>query len=107
VSRTLIETDLPRLCEQWIKKFADLCGEIPLRLVNHEIHLINPNKQCNYCLLKCADHYKEQLLLKIEWYTTTGWWVPAMVWQAILMLCMSKKTPGVLCTVFDLRTAEQ
>jgi hypothetical protein len=88
--------------------FMDLCREIPLRLlplrpVNREIHLINPDKQYNYCLPKCVDHYKEQLLLKIEQYTTAGWWVPAMVQQVIPMLCVSKKTPGVLCTVFDLR----
>jgi hypothetical protein len=43
------------------------------------------------------------LLKKIERYTTAGWWVPASVRQAALMLCMSKKTPGVLQTVFDLR----
>jgi hypothetical protein len=63
----LTETDLLQLCEQWIEKFADLCGEIPLRLpplrpVNHEIHLIDPDKQYNYHLPKCMDHYKEQLL---------------------------------------------
>jgi hypothetical protein len=67
----LTDKDLPWLREQWIEKFADLCGEIPLRLwplrlVNHEIHLIDPDKQYNYHLPKCANHYKEQLLLKIE-----------------------------------------
>jgi hypothetical protein len=39
----------------------DLCGEIPLipplRLVNHEIHLIDPDKQYNYYLPKCVDYY--------------------------------------------------
>jgi hypothetical protein len=76
VGRTLTEDDLPQLQEQWVETFMDLCGEIPLRLVNHEIHLIDPNKQYNYCFPKCVHHYKEQLLLKIEWYTTAGWWVP-------------------------------
>ena len=79
----------------------DFCAEIPLELlplqaVNHEIHLIDPNKQYNYHLPKCTDHYKEQMLQKIEQYTTAQWWVPAMVWQAVPMLCVSKKTPGVL-----------
>jgi hypothetical protein len=76
MSKKLMVDDIPQLHEQWKNKVMDLCGEIPLRLlplrpVNHEIHLIDPNKQYNYCLLKCVDHYKEQLL-KIEWYTTTG-----------------------------------
>jgi hypothetical protein len=31
------------------------------------------------------------------------WWVPATVQQAVLMLRVSKKTPGILRTVFDLR----
>jgi hypothetical protein len=67
----LTDKDLPHLRKQWIERFVDLCGEIPLRLpplrpVNHEIHLIDPDKQYNYCLLKCANHYKEQLLLKIR-----------------------------------------
>jgi hypothetical protein len=58
----LTDKDLPRLHEQWIEKFVDLCGEIPLRLLpvrplNHEIHLIDPDKQYNYCLPKCANHY--------------------------------------------------
>jgi hypothetical protein len=101
VSRNLTQEDIPQLYEQWKERYADLCGEIPLgslplRLVNHEIHLIDPDKQYNYCLPKCTDHYKEQLLQKIEQYTTTGWWVPTMAWQAAPMLCVSKKTPGIL-----------
>jgi hypothetical protein len=53
VGRILTDKDLPRLRKQWIEKFADLCREIPLRLpplrpVNHEIHLIDPDKQYNY-----------------------------------------------------------
>jgi hypothetical protein len=108
VSRKLTIEDIPQLHEQWQERYADLCGEIPLRLpplrpVNHKIHLIDQNKQYNYCLPKCADHYKEQLLQKIKQYTTAGWWVPAMVQLAVPMLCVSKKTLGILQTVFDLR----
>ena len=84
MGRKLTGNDIPRLHEQWKEEFADLCREIPLELlplraVNHEIHLIDPDKQYNYHLPKCADHYKEQLLQKIEWYTTARWWVPATV----------------------------
>jgi hypothetical protein len=78
VSWKLTTEDILQLPKQWIEEFKDLCGEIPLRLpplrlVNHEIRLIDPDKQYDYHLPKCADHYNEQLLKKIEWYTTTGW----------------------------------
>jgi hypothetical protein len=81
VSQKLTMEDILQLREQWIEEFKDLCGEIPLslpplRLVNHEIRLIDPDKQYHYHLPKCADHYKEQLLKKIKQYTTAGWWVP-------------------------------
>jgi hypothetical protein len=84
VSRKLTTEDILQLRKQWIEEFKDLCGEIPLRLpplrpVNHEICLIDPDKQYHYHLPKCADHYKEQLLKKIKQYTTTGWWVPTLV----------------------------
>jgi hypothetical protein len=70
VSWKLTVEDILQLHEQWIEEFKNLCGEIPLRLpplrlVNHEICLIDPDKQY-YCLLKCADHYKGQLLKKIK-----------------------------------------
>jgi hypothetical protein len=49
VSQKLTVEDIPRLCEQWIEEFKDLCREIPLRLpplrpVNHEICLIDLDK---------------------------------------------------------------
>jgi 1-aminocyclopropane-1-carboxylate deaminase/D-cysteine desulfhydrase-like pyridoxal-dependent ACC family enzyme len=77
VSQKLTMEDIPWLHEQWIEEFKDLYREIPLRLlplrlVNHEIRLIDPDKQYYYCLPKCADHYKEQLLKKIKQYTTAG-----------------------------------
>jgi hypothetical protein len=108
VSRKLTMEDIPQLHKQWIEEFSDLCREIPLRLlplrpVNHEIYLVDPDKRYHYHLPKCTDHYKEQLLKKIEQYTITGWWIPTLVQLSTPMLCMSKKTLGVLCIVFDLR----
>jgi hypothetical protein len=38
---------------------------------------------------------------KIERYTTTEWWVPAVAHQAVRMLCILKKN-GTLRTVFNL-----
>jgi hypothetical protein len=71
VSRKLTAEDILKLYEQWKERFTDLCGEIPLRLlplmpVNHEIHLINPDKQYNYHLPKFTDHYKEQVSIKLS-----------------------------------------
>ena len=53
-------------------------------------------------MLKCPDALKEELAEKISRYTSTGWWVPATVKQAVPMLCGFKKN-GKLHTVFDLR----
>ena len=69
--------------------------------INHQINLIDPDKQINYHLLKCPDALKEELAEKISWYTSTGWWVPATTRQAVPMLCVLKKNRK-LCTVFNL-----
>ena len=97
---------LPELRERWIDKISDLVGGVPpklppWRLINHQINLINPDQWINYHLPKCPDTLKEELAEKISWYTNAGWWVPATVRQAVLMLCVLKKN-GKLCTVFDL-----
>ena len=54
-------------------------------------------------LLRASTHlHKEELAEKISQYTSAGWWVPAMVCQAVPMLCVLKKN-SKLQTVFDLR----
>ena len=73
----------------------------PFRQINHKINIIDPNKQINYQIPKCPDALKEDLAENISRYTSSGWWVPAMVCQAIPMLCVLKKN-GKLQTVFDL-----
>ena len=55
---------LPELREQWIDKISDLVGAVPpklppWRLINHQIKLIDPEKQINYHLPKCPDALKE------------------------------------------------
>ncbi len=94
------------LREQWMNKIIDLVSGIPpqippLRMINHEIKLIDPDKWINYRLPKCPDALKEELADKISRYTSAGWRVPAMVQQAVLMLCILKKSSR-LQTVFDL-----
>ena len=74
----------------------------PFHKVNHEINLIDPDKRIHYQLPKCPDTLKEELAENISQYTSAGWWVPATVRQAILMLCVLKKN-SKLRTVFNLR----
>ena len=70
--------------------------------MNHEINLIDPEKCIHYQLLKCLEHFHEELSQKMERYTTAQWWIPTVAHQAVPMLCMPTKN-SKLCTVFDLR----
>ena len=103
----LRDDDIPQLCRSWDDNITDLVSGIPLKLlpiweVNHEINLIDPEKHIHYRLLKCPEHFHEELSQKIERYTTAQWWIPAVAHQAVPMLCIPKKN-GKLCTVFDLQ----
>src|SRR6266481_198994 len=89
--------ELSVLREQWMNRIIDLVSGIlpqipPLRMINHEIKLIDPDKRINYRLPKCPDALKEELADKISRYTSAGWWVPTMVQQAVPMLCVLKKS---------------
>ena len=88
---------LSGLREQWLRKILDMIGGIPLRLpplceINHQISLIDPGKQITYCLPKCPDALKAELADKVSQYTDVGGWVPAMVQQAVPMVCVPKKS---------------
>ena len=77
---------LSALRESWMDKIVDLVSGVPpkvppFRMINHQINLIDPNKRIHYQLPKCPDTLKEELAEKISRYTSTGWWVPATVWQ--------------------------
>ena len=87
---------LSELRERWIDKISDLVRGVPPKLppwqlINHQINLLDTNKQINYHFLKCPDALKEELAEKISQYTSAGWWVPATVRQAMPMLCILKK----------------
>ena len=88
--------DYPSLRAQWMDKITNLISGVPPKVppfhqINHEINLIDPNKQINYQLPKCPDALKEELAEKISRYTSAGWWVPTTVCQAVPMLCILKK----------------
>ena len=67
----LRDDDIPQLCKSWDDNITDLVSGIPLKLlpiweVNHEINLIDPEKRIHYQLLKCPEHFHEELSQKIE-----------------------------------------
>ena len=100
------DDDIPQLHKSWDDNITDLVSGIPLKLlpiweVNHEINLIDPEKCIHYRLLKCPEHFHEELSQKIERYTTAQWWIPAVAHQAVPMLCIPEKN-SKLCTVFNL-----
>ena len=103
----LRDDDIPQLRKSWDDNITDLVSGIPLKLlpiqeVNHEINLIDTEKCIHYQLLKCPEHFCEELSQKIERYTTAQWWIPTVAHQAVQMLCILKKN-GKLCTGFDLQ----
>ena len=100
------DDDIPQLHRSWDNNITDLVSGIPLKLppiqeVNHEINLIDPEKRIHYHLLKCPEHFHEELSQKIERYTTAQWWIHAVAHQVVPMLCIPKKNRK-LRTVFDL-----
>ena len=69
------DDNIPQLCKSWDNNITDLVSGIPLKLlpiqeVNHKINLIDPKKCIHYQLLKCPEHFHEELSQKIERYTT-------------------------------------
>ena len=93
------------------ENYSDLLGPLPLKLppfceVSHEIPLIDESKQLKHRLPKCPEAFHSELARKIEWYTTTGWWVPAAAKQVTPILCIPKKN-GTLRTMFDLRQQKE
>ena len=102
----LKDDNIPQLLQSWDNNITDLVSGIPLKLppireVNHEINIIDPEKHIHYRLLKCLEHFHKELSQKIERYTTAQWWIPAVAHQAVPMLCIPKRN-GKLHTVFNL-----
>ena len=73
----LTEDDIPRLRQQWYDEFKDIMQGTkeelpPLRVVNHEIKLIDPNKQYVYCMPSCPTALREQFYEKLHRYVNAG-----------------------------------
>jgi len=95
-SQVLTEEDYLQLWQQWHDEFADIVNgtrnQLPLwREVNHEIHLIDDNKQYKYFTPQCPNSLHKELHAKVNRYVNSGWWEPRSVKQAAPLLCIPKK----------------
>ena len=69
--KVLAEEDFPRLCQQWHDEFEDIVNGTrnqlpPCREVNHEIHLIDEDKQYKYFTPCCPNSLHDELHAKIN-----------------------------------------
>jgi len=90
------EEDIPKLKQQWHDQYQDILQGTPeelppLREVNHEINLIDPNKRYTYYLPRCPDAYKGAFYEKLNQYVRANWWEPQTTPQAAPLLCVPKK----------------
>src|ERR1700742_3065310 len=104
---TLSSLEISRLREQWLDRYSDILGPIPLELpplreVNHHIPLINEDIRYNYHLPRCPEALESELREKTNRYILAGWWDMKAVYQAAPLLCVLKKS-GKLRTVVDAR----
>jgi hypothetical protein len=92
----LTEADIPRLRQQMYEEFKDILQGIPeelppLREVNHEINLIDPDKKYTHWLPTCPVPLQPQFYEKLNHYVDAGWWKEHPAPQAAPLMCLSKK----------------
>jgi len=68
---TYTEGDIPSLTQQWCDGYQDILQGTPeelppLREVNHEINLINPDHRYMYHLPRCPEAYREEFYSKLD-----------------------------------------
>ena len=106
-TKRLSEIDIPQLKQQVYDEFQDILQGTkeelpPLREINHEIKLIDPDKKYAYRLPTCPVAFRDQFHDKLERYVRAGWWKEQSVPQAAPLMCIAKKD-GKLRTVIDAR----
>ena len=74
----------------------------PLRAINHEILLINPNLIIRHRPAKCPEPLREELRAKIDRYLKAGWWERTTLPSSAPLLVVFKKD-GAIQTVIDAR----
>ena len=67
----LTEEDIPQLTQRWHDEYQDILQGTkeelpPLREVNHEINLIDPDKRYNYHLPRCPSAYRSEFHEKLN-----------------------------------------
>lgn len=101
------EEELANLRLGWHDEFYEILQGVPetlppLRAVNHEIHLMDPEKRYTYSLPRCPATVRKEFQNKLNRYANAQWWVPATGAQAPPLLCIPKKDRR-LRTVVDAR----
>ena len=99
--------EFEKLREWWREKFETVMAPAPLEMpplreVNHQILLKDPEKKFRENTPRCPAAMQEALAIKIDRYMKAGWWFPATSEQACPLLCI-QKTDGSLRTVIDVR----
>jgi hypothetical protein len=92
----LTEEDIPWLRQQWYDEFKDILQGTPeelppLREVNHEINLIDPDKKYTHRLPMCPVPLQPQFYDKLNRYVDAGWWKEHPTSQAAPLMCIPKK----------------
>lgn len=105
--RTHLNNKIPQLKKQWHEKYDEIMNGAPevlppFREINHEINLINDEKQYHYRMPSCPQSLQNQLRDKVNRYEQAKWWEPRKAQQAAPMMCILKKD-GRLRTVIDAR----
>ena len=75
----------------------------PLRVVNHDIPLIDPSQKINPVVYPIADRYKSQFRDQVRTYVKSGWWSPAALDSASPMFAAPKSDRSKARFVIDLR----
>jgi hypothetical protein len=74
----------------------------PLRQVNHEISLKNPNLKIIHRPAKCPEPLCKEFRLKFDRYVKAGWWVHTTLPSSAPLMIVFKKS-GAIRTVIDAR----
>ena len=74
--------EFERLREWWKEKYDNIMAPVPLEMpplreVNHQILLKDPEKKFRENTPRCPAAMQEALAIKIDRYMKAGWWFPA------------------------------
>jgi hypothetical protein len=95
------------LRQKWLNKIKDLfipeSPELPpMRIVNHEIPLVNPNLKIFHRPPKCPEPLREKLKEKVDRYLKAGWWERTELPSSAPLMIVLKKDSSIR-TVIDAR----